>query len=132
MKNDKGKLEISKWLQEKGLRSKIYAKWEYSCRDHDYYSYHEVGYELDDDEFGETGRLPWFNLDKVQELLPKRLGDHWFLRSAPGMAIFYKDYSTYLNVPELHQMSYEIGDHLAALKLLKKVIETHGIEVINV
>lgn len=151
MENSKEILEISKWLQSKGLRSKTYATWDYSCGDMDYYIIHYVGYFLENDEFeNETGRLPWFSLERVLELLPKKIEikDHMIIEpdipeclgvfedvvfyfTLDGDGVRYQRYCQYEGGIE-ESIFREEGDyHLAALKLLKKVIETYGMEIVN-
>ena len=151
MENSKEILEISKWLQSKGLQSKTYATWDYSCGDMDYYTIHYVGYFLENDEFkNETGRLPWFSLERVLELLPKKIeiknyrifdsDPEWdadifedvvFCFSLNGYGVQYERYSQNEFGVEETILKEEGDYHLAALRVLKKLIETYRMEVIN-
>lgn len=118
MKNLEEKLEIMQWLYEKGIE----PEWSRYLTDEGTYGYQDVWF---------SNLQPWYPLEQVLELLPTYLNGEFFGQSSeafwrlrPGGRFSY-DFWLHNEVMDDCLTSEHSDYHLAALKLLKKVIEKY-------
>ncbi|NQY58396.1 hypothetical protein [Cognatishimia sp.] len=119
MKNYHEKIELCQWLQGEGLSPDLTL--ELTSAKSGVLIFNAPDYT--------TCRENWFSLERVLDLLPKELkiGDHISLLGLWEGRKGYM-YDAYNQDDSIH-VEAECY-HLAALKLLKHVIETYGVEII--
>lgn len=138
MKNINEKLEISQWLYEQGFKNDLWCDYKTlkdfpQLYDEDQLIFSPTKVDIDHIEPWIYTDKPFFTTDRCLELLPNRLGKcgQYHLIHAPGLIIRYKNNLVRETDPvdmiqdeyELHELIENNDTNLAALRLLKSVIE---------